>query len=61
MDEPQFPIIINKPYEIHVSKNLILCGIWEYVREITNDDNSKSIQISCQYKFYGDKYLKYQF
>ena len=56
MDEPQFPIIINKPYEIHVSNNLILCGTWEYVREVTNDDNSKSIQI-IKFKTEHDRFI----
>lgn len=44
MDVPQFPIIINKPYEVQISKNIILCGSWEYIREIESSGN-RVIQI----------------
>lgn len=31
---PQYPVIINKDYELKITDNIILTGIWEYVREI---------------------------
>lgn len=34
---PQYPIIINKPFEIQISSDIILTGVWEYVREIERD------------------------
>lgn len=37
MQEPQFPIIINKQYSIKIG-NVIVNGVWEYVREITRRD-----------------------
>lgn len=45
MNQKQFPIIINKEYELAVSKNIILTGSYEYVREITKPDGRKVIQI----------------
>jgi len=45
MNIPQFPIIINKPYAVDIGHNIILKGIWEYVREVTNSDGTKSIQV----------------
>lgn len=45
MNTPQFPIIINKPYKIQLSKGLILRGIFEYVREIEQKDNTRTIQL----------------
>ena len=31
---PQFPIVINKPYQLKITDNIILTGVWEYIREI---------------------------
>lgn len=45
MNIPQFPIIINKPYKIQLSKGLILRGVFEYVREIEQKDNTRTIQL----------------
>lgn len=45
MNTPQFPIIINKPYKIQLSKGLILRGVFEYVREIEQKDNTRTIQL----------------
>lgn len=45
MNTPQFPIIINKPYKIQLSKGLILRGIFEYVREIEQKDGTRTIQL----------------
>lgn len=39
----QFPLIINKPYELRISKGIILTGTWEYIREI--GDEVKVFQI----------------
>lgn len=36
----QYPILINKGYEIRISNNIILTGKWEYIRELqTEEDN----------------------
>lgn len=43
MQEPQFPIIINKPYSIKIG-NVVVNGVWEYIREITRD-GQKAFQI----------------
>lgn len=45
MNTPQFPIIINRPYKIQLSKGLILHGAFEYVREIEQKDGTRSIQL----------------
>lgn len=45
INTPQFPIIINKPYKIQLSKGLILRGVFEYVREIEQKDNTRTIQL----------------
>lgn len=45
MNTPQFPIIINKPYKIQLSKGLILRGVFEYVREIEQKDGTRTIQL----------------
>lgn len=45
MNVPQFPIIINTPYKIPISKGLILRGVYEYVRELERKDGTKVIQI----------------
>lgn len=45
MNIPQFPIIINTPYEVPISKGLILHGVYEYVREIALKDGTKVLQI----------------
>lgn len=45
MNTPQFPIIINTPYEVPICKGLTLCGVYEYVREVELSDGSRSIQI----------------
>lgn len=34
MSEPQFPVVINKPYELRISDDLIITGTWEYIREV---------------------------
>lgn len=44
MNESQFPIIINKPYSIKIDSDVVLTGIWEYVREV-EVNNEKIIQI----------------
>lgn len=45
MNVSQFPIIINKQYQVPLSKSITLTGVWEYVREIERDDGTRSIQI----------------
>lgn len=39
--DPGFPIAINKPYEIQISKNLIITGNFELIRE----NNIKQIEV----------------
>lgn len=34
MNTPQYPILVNKPYSIHITDNIVLKGTWEYAREI---------------------------
>lgn len=41
MNVPQYPIIINKPYSIQITNNIVLTGTWEYIREI--EINGKKI------------------
>lgn len=55
MDTPQFPIIINKPYEVPITKNIILTGIWEYVREIKGEDGERVFQI-MKFKTEGNRF-----
>ncbi len=43
MRGPQFPIIINVPYEVPIAKGLMLTGIWEYVREIEKPDTKERV------------------
>ena len=38
MDEPQVPIIINREYELKITDNIILTGVWEYIREVSSGD-----------------------
>lgn len=38
MNEPQFPVVINKPYELKINDDLTITGVWEYIREVTRDD-----------------------
>lgn len=45
MDTPQFPIIINKEYEVPIGKGIILRGRWEYIREIELPNGQRRIQI----------------
>lgn len=40
----QYPIIINKQFSIRITKNIILTGVWEYIREIFID-NKKVFQV----------------
>lgn len=44
MKTPQYPIVINKEYSIQITKDVILTGTWEYIREIEIDDR-KIIQL----------------
>lgn len=44
MSIPQYPILINKEYSIKISDDIILTGVWEYVREI-EIDGKKIIQL----------------
>lgn len=55
MNEKQFPIILNKPYEIKITENIILTGTWEYVREI--ERNGKNIIQVMKFK---TEYNKFQ-
>lgn len=62
--DKQFPIIIGHKYEIEILPNIILTGNIEYVREYTDQNNNKSIQlmkfISEPTKRYtGDMVYKY--
>ena len=41
MNVSQYPIIINKPYSIQITNDIVLTGIWEYIREI--EINGKKI------------------
>lgn len=41
----QYPILVNKGYEINIGKNIVLTGKWEYVREFRLDDNTTVFQI----------------
>ena len=45
MNVPQCPIIINKEYEIKISNDIILTGVWEYIREISDKNGTKFFQI----------------
>lgn len=45
MNVPQFPIIINKPFEVPICKGINLHGTFEYVREIEQKDKTKTIQL----------------
>lgn len=45
MNVPQFPIIINKEYELKISDDIILTGVWEYIREISDKSDNKFFQI----------------
>lgn len=38
-DNPGFPIAVNKPYSLQISKDLTLTGTWEVIREV--DRNGK--------------------
>ena len=42
--DDQFPIVINRKYEIHISPRIALVGVWEYVREIERN-GERVIQI----------------
>ena len=42
--DKQFPIAINKDYELQITPNIILTGTWEYIREIERNGN-KIIQL----------------
>jgi len=44
MNIPQFPVIINKPYSIQITKDITLNGVWEYAREI-EIDGKKVLQL----------------
>lgn len=44
MDTPQFPIIVNKSYSVQIAPNIMLTGVWEYVREV-EVNGQKVIQI----------------
>ena len=37
--EKQFPIVVNRKYEIPITENIILTGTWEYIREIERNNN----------------------
>ena len=38
--DKQFPIAVNRTYEVPITNNLVLTGTWEYIREIErNGDN----------------------
>lgn len=39
METPQCPIIINREYELQITDNIILTGVWEYIREVTIKDD----------------------
>ena len=43
--DKQFPIIINHKYQIEILPNVILTGTFEYVRELTYDNDKKVFQI----------------
>lgn len=47
--DESFPIIINKKYEIQLSKNIILTGSFEVVRECTDSIGDKFIEC-CVFK-----------
>ena len=44
MQDPQYPIIINKSYSIQITDDIVLTGTWEYVREV-EVDGVKTIQL----------------
>lgn len=41
----QYPILINKGYSVNITNNIILTGIWEYIREFHDDNNNTTFQI----------------
>lgn len=41
----QYPILINKGYNIKIDNNITLNGRWEYIRELKLKDNSNVFQI----------------
>ncbi len=45
MDTPQFPILFNKKYNLAITKDIVLTGTWEYIREVEREDGSKIMQI----------------
>lgn len=38
MDEPQFPILVNKQFSLPITNDITVIGTWEYVREIKIND-----------------------
>lgn len=54
MNEPQFPIIINKEYSIKITNNITLKGTWEYVREI--EINGKKVIQLMKFKTENNRF-----
>lgn len=44
-DNPGYPIAINAPYELKLSKGLIVTGKWELIREVLLDNGKHEIQL----------------
>ncbi len=63
MNEPQVPIIINKGYSVRVAKSINLTGVWEYIREISINEETKRFQIlkirSENNRFQIDSQIRY--
>jgi len=41
MSTPQCPILINKEYSIKITRDITLTGIWEYIREVTINEQKR--------------------
>lgn len=46
---PGYPIIINQPYEVNITKNLKLTGRFELIREVEGELKKKYIEV-CTFK-----------